>query len=107
MVQSLKRGRIVDDPMSHSITEGLHGGVEKELITFPYIQKYCEDVLLVSEKEIRESIVEFIEYHHLICEGAGAVGLAALKKYRKLFKDKNVGIIISRGNLDLKDLKSI
>ncbi len=106
MFESLKQGCIVDVPMKHSIAEGLHGGVEKGSITFPYIQKYCENVLLVSEKEIKDTIVELIQRHHIICEGAGAVGLAALKRYRMLFKEKKVGIIISGGNLDLTDLKS-
>ena len=49
MVESLTVGEIVDVPMEESIAEGLHGGVEKGSITFPYIQEHCEEVLLVSD----------------------------------------------------------
>ncbi|MHA1803611.1 MAG: threonine ammonia-lyase [Promethearchaeota archaeon] len=104
MHASFKEGKIVDIPMRESIAEGLHGSIEKNSITFPYILKYCADILLVSEQEIKDAIITFLKYHHQICEGAGAVGLAALKRYSSLFKGKNIGVIISGGNLDFSDL---
>lgn len=107
MVESLKQGKIVDIPMEESIAEGLHGGVEKDSITFEYIQKLMDEVLLVSEEEIKESIVEFLEHHHKLCEGAGAVGLAAIKRYKEKFTGKKIAIIISGANFDLEDLKKI
>ncbi|MHA1725681.1 MAG: hypothetical protein ACTSXH_12750 [Promethearchaeota archaeon] len=49
-------------------------------------------------------MLTFLKYHHQTYEGAGAVGLAALKRHSSLFKGKNIGIIISGGNLDYSDL---
>jgi len=40
----------------------------------------------------------------IIVEPSSAVTLAAVKNNPKLFKDKNVGIIISGGNIDLNQL---
>ncbi len=105
MLESLKQGQIVDVPMEETIADGLHGGVEKGSITFPYIQRLCEEVLLVSEREIKKAILEFMEYHHLICEGAGAVGLAAVKRYREKFVNRKVAIVISGANIDLRTIK--
>ncbi len=107
MYESFKQGKIVDVPMEESIAEGLYGGIEKGSITFPYIMKYCKDILLVSEKEIKEAIITFLKYHHQECEGAAAVGLAALSRYSELFKGKEVGVVITGGNLDYSDLLKI
>jgi len=105
MHESLKRGKIVNVPMSDSIAEGLHGGIEQGSISFPIVQKYCEDILLVSEQEIIGAILTFLEHHHQICEGAAAVGLAALLRYSELFRGHSVGVIVSGGNLDYHQLK--
>ena len=107
MVESLKQGEIVDVPMSHSIAEGLHGGVEKGSITFPILQHYIEDVLLVSEQEIGDAIVDLIREHHQICEGAGAVGLAAIGRYKELFIQKTGVVVISGGNINYDLLQSL
>lgn len=107
MVESLKAGRVVDIPMLPSIAEGLHGGVEKNTITFPYIQRFCEDVLLVSEDQIKTAIGDLMNYAHQIVEGAGAVGIAAVRRYREKFEGHHVAIIISGGNLDLRELREV
>ncbi len=104
---SLKEGKIVDVPLHDSIAEGLHGSIEEGSITFPYVQEYCKDVLLVSELEIKEAIISFLKHHHQIYEGAAAVGLAALLKYPELFKGHTIGVIISGGNLDFTELKNL
>ena len=40
----------------------------------------------------------------IICEPSCAVPLAAVLKTKKTFKNKNVGIILTGGNVDLKNL---
>ncbi|MHA1727376.1 MAG: threonine ammonia-lyase [Promethearchaeota archaeon] len=110
MSESLKQGKIVkigDINLKHSIAEGLHGGIEKGSITFPYLQEFCEDILLVNEKEIKHAIIEFLTHHHQICEGASAVGLAALYRYKKLFKNHKIGVVITGANLDFAELKKL
>jgi threonine dehydratase len=107
MAESLKQGKIVDVPMEDSIAEGLFGGVEKNSITFEPIKKFVKDILLVSEQEIRDAIRDLIAQHHQIAEGAGAVGLAAILRYKKQFKDKKVAVVVSGGNIDLKLIREI
>jgi threonine dehydratase len=107
MVESLRHGMIVDVPMEHSIAEGLHGGVEKGAITFPIIQQYVDDVILVSEEEIKKAILDLIKYHHQIAEGSGAVVAAAILKFTEKWRSKKVVGVISGGNLDIEVLKSL
>lgn len=108
MYQSVIEKKIVAVPMEHSIAEGLHGGIEENSITLEPILKYCDGILLVSEEEIRIAIYEYLQYHNKICEGAGAVGIAALKRYSDTFKQfNNIAIVISGSNIDFPLLKEI
>jgi threonine dehydratase len=40
-----------------------------------------------------------------VVEGAGAVGAAAIMEYPERFKGKNVGVVVSGGNIDGELLK--
>ncbi|MFX0102965.1 MAG: threonine/serine dehydratase [Candidatus Hodarchaeota archaeon] len=105
--ESLKQGKIVDIHLEDSIAEGLHGGIEKGSITFDYVKKYCEEILLVNEQEIKDAMVEFNQQHNMVCEGAGAVGLAAIKRYNEFFKGKKIVIVVTGANLDVKEMKDL
>ncbi|MHA1616350.1 MAG: threonine ammonia-lyase [Candidatus Njordarchaeales archaeon] len=98
--ESLRKGKIVEVPLKPSIAEGLHGNLEKGSITFDFIRKYVDDVLLVSEEEIKIAIKELYETEGIIAEGAAAVTLAALKRYQELFRGRKVCLVISGGNID-------
>ena len=55
----------------------------------------------------KKAIKLFLKHHHQITEGSGAVGLAALLKYKNKFKKHKVAVVITGGNLDIKELKKI
>ena len=76
-------------------------------LTLPIIRELVDDILLVSEEEIEEAVRLLLEMEKTVVEGAGAVGLAALLKYRNRFVGRKVGIIISGGNIDLPILAEI
>ncbi len=62
---------------SDSIAEGLAGEIAHDSITLPLIQQYADDIILVSEEEIRAAIRHcWVNYQEVI-EGSAAVGLAA------------------------------
>jgi threonine dehydratase len=103
---SLKAGRILDIPLKDSIAEGLHGGIDHGSITFELCKLLDEDIL-VEEETIREAMRFMILKHREIVEGAGAVGIAALMEQPKRFKGKKIGVIISGGNLDEREIKEL
>jgi threonine dehydratase len=45
--------------------------------------------------------------NHMLVEGAGAVGPAAILEYPERFENKKTGVVISGGNLDLNILKKV
>ena len=69
-------------------------------LTVPLIRERVNDVLLVSEGDIEQAILMLLEIEKTVVEGAGAVGLAALMKHRARFAGREVGLILSGGNIE-------
>lgn len=75
-------------------------------MTFPIVQEYVDDIVLVNDEEISEAILMMLERAKIMCEGAGAVGVAALLHKRVEPVGKTV-ILISGGNIDVHTLSII
>ena len=61
----------------------------------------------MSDSSIEQAIAMLALTEKVVVEGAGAVGLAAIIENQKIFKNKNVGIILCGGNIDSKIISSI
>ena len=74
-------------------------------LTFPYISKYVDEFVVVSEDEIAIAIAVLAQRAKCVVEGAGASTLAAVlfKKF-KYEKGENIVCILSGGNITLKRL---
>ncbi len=77
------------------------------VIAHELIAQHVKDIVLVDEGEIEQAIVMLLEIEKTLVEGAGAVGLAALLKYKERFAGKKVGLVLCGGNLDPLLLASI
>ncbi len=97
--QSLTAGHIVEIVQPDTIADGLRTP-KPGVLTFPLIQKLVEDVILVTEDEIRAAVKFILLRMKILTEPSGAVAAAAVLA-GKLPKDaKRVGIVISGGNVD-------
>lgn len=97
--QSVRKGERVEIPPSETIADGLRSPTPGKL-TFPIIQRLVEDVLLVTEDEIRQAVQFCFTRMKMVVEPSGAVSVAAAL-FGKLPKDvKRVGVIVSGGNMD-------
>ena len=76
-------------------------------ITFPINKKNLSGGLVVSDKEVKESITYLAENLKIICEPGGAVAASALLNNKIDFENKNIIVMISGGNLDVKLLENI
>ena len=85
-----------------TIADGLRTSLGS--ITFPIILKYVNQIITVKEQTIVEMMKLFWESTKLIIEPSSAVCLAAIYENRNDFKNKEIGIIISGGNVDLEKL---
>jgi threonine dehydratase len=71
------------------------------------VQEYVDDVILLSEEEIAEGMAFALNKDHLIVEGAGAAGIAALLARKVRDIRGKVVVHISGGNVDIPLLLKI
>ena len=103
---SFRSGSRVEIPTPQTIADGLRAQ-RPGAITFPIIQKNVEDIVLVSDSEIRETMKFLLTRMKMLVEPSGAVPAAAILN-RKLPKGLGkVGAIVSGGNVDLEFLQSL
>jgi len=95
----LKAGHLGLIPDQSSIADGIAGNIDLQTITFPLIQKYVDDMVLVSENEIRSAMDYLRDREKLVAEGAGAAAFAALL-YRKVDVHGPAVALITGGNVD-------
>jgi threonine dehydratase len=90
---------MVTVPDLPSIADGIAGNIDLSTITFPLIQKYVDDVVLVSEAEIQSSLNRLLLSEKLLVEGSAAAGFAALEHGVDI--NGPVVAIMTGGNADL------
>jgi threonine dehydratase len=98
---SRQRGEITDIGMSASIADGLRASHPGSL-TFPVVQRYVDEIVLVSENEIREACRYLLAVRKQAVEPSGAVSVAAA-----LRGGGKAVALISGGNIDLDDLRGV
>ncbi|WHQ36532.1 threonine ammonia-lyase [Spiroplasma sp. SV19] len=76
-------------------------------ITFSILNKYVDDVILVSEAEIAETILFLFENCKIVAEGAGAVTTAAMLFNKLNVKNKKIVCVLSGGNIDVTTFLNI
>jgi threonine dehydratase len=103
---SLRAGARIEIPPPQTIADGLRAQ-KPGAVTFPIIQERVEDILLVSDGEIREAARFFLTRMKMLVEPSGAVPAAALLNRKLPGGLKKVGAIISGGNVDLEFLQSL
>ncbi len=103
---SFKAGRRVELHNIQTIADGLRTASPGEL-TFPIVQRYVEDVLLVSEREIAQAVVFLLERCKILVEPSGAVTVAAAMFEKVPSKNKKVVAVLSGGNIDKQRLTEI
>ncbi|MGQ9619132.1 MAG: threonine/serine dehydratase [Candidatus Aminicenantia bacterium] len=105
MWESIKAGKIVETDTKKTLSDATAGGIEKDSITFEICKKYVDDFFLVNEKEIEEAIYLIFKNNKKIVEGAGALPVATLIKYKNEFRNKRVVLVLSGSNIDPDFLK--
>lgn len=100
--RSFKEGVLIPSLKPNTIADGLLTSLSS--LTFQIIKDNVDDILTVKEETIVEAMRLIWERMKIIIEPSSAVPLAAIMENKYKFKDKNVGLIISGGNVDLQNL---
>ena len=107
MAESFRAGRLISCPASRSIADGIAVKRPGEL-TFEYVRRYVDDVVTVSEEQIRVAIVRLAETGKSVAEGAAAAAFAAVAGRRiPDLAGRQVMIVLSGANIDMALLSRI
>ncbi|MEO8132105.1 MAG: pyridoxal-phosphate dependent enzyme, partial [Bryobacteraceae bacterium] len=103
---SLKAGKRVEISPPSTIADGLRAQIPGEM-TFPIMQRLVDEIVLVSEDEIRGALKFLLTRLKILTEPSGAVSAAPVL-FRKLQPGlKRVGVVLSGGNVDYELLASL
>lgn len=76
-------------------------------LTFPALLDGLADFITVTDAQIADSLRAILSLTHNLVEGAGAMGLAAVRVLRDRLAGQRVGIVFCGGNLDTAVLRRI
>jgi threonine dehydratase len=106
VARSFETGKWVEFERMDTWAEGMATRVPAEM-TLNIMRELMDDVILVSDDELRHGVYQILKHTHNLAEGAGAATFAAAYKCRDRFRDKKVVGVLSGGNLDLAELPQI
>ncbi|MFN5169758.1 MAG: pyridoxal-phosphate dependent enzyme [Cyclobacteriaceae bacterium] len=99
--RSMQSGKI-EPAQSQTIADGLLTTLGDK--TFPLIRQHVREIITVTDDEIIAAMRLVYERLKIVIEPSCPVPFAAVLKQREKFQGRNVGIILSGGNVDLEKL---
>ena len=106
MKAALANGAPAQIPPATSIADGI--AVRAVGATpFELVKSYVDEIVTVSEREIANAVLLLLEIEKTVAEGAAAVPLAALINKKLSLAKKNIGLIVSGGNIDMNLISRI
>ena len=106
MKAALEKGAPAKLPAATTIADGI--AVRAVGATpFELVKKFVDEIVTVSEGEIANAVLLLLEIEKTVAEGAAAVPLAALVNKKVSLAGKNVGLIVSGGNIDMNLISRI
>jgi threonine dehydratase len=76
-------------------------------ITRRIVTALVDEIVTVPDTTVEEAMNLLLEIEKVVVEGAGAAGIAALIEYPERLADREVGVVLSGGNIDPRLLASV
>jgi threonine dehydratase len=76
-------------------------------LTFPALREGLKDFVTVTDAEIADAMRLLLRTTHTLVEGAGAAGLAGVRRLAERLAGRRVGIVLSGGNVDEVTLRRV
>jgi threonine dehydratase len=100
VIPSLEAGHPVESPFKPTIADGIAVKRPGEL-TLPIIRDLVDEVVTVSEEEFAAGVFHCVQNAHIVVEGAGAAGVAALLAKKVAVSGNEVVCpVLAGGNID-------
>lgn len=100
---SLQKGIITGISGTSTIADGLRTSQPGDL-TFPILREHLDELILVSEVEIKEAFQFLLERTKQLVEPSGVTALAAVMAGKAGMANKKTVVVLSGGNIDLQQI---
>jgi len=90
------------DTLAEGIAVKAPGRIPTEIV-----RRLVDEIMLVTEDQFERAVSMLISIEKTVVEGAGAAGLAAMLSAPERFAGKNVGLILTGGNIDTRLIASV
>jgi threonine dehydratase len=104
MYESWEKGELATIKESKTIADGLSVRRPGD-ITFSYVRRYVDDIVLVSDEEILAATRQLLRKEHVLAEPSGAASVAGFLK-TKSRSGKSVAVV-SGGNVSKEVLQKV
>jgi threonine dehydratase len=94
-------------PIAPTLADGVAGNIERDSITWKMCRQLVDEVVLVGEEQIADAMRWAAEVHHLVIEGSGALGIAALRARLGGLAGRRVAVVLTGRNVDAATLKAV
>ncbi|HEX7709413.1 MAG TPA: threonine ammonia-lyase [Sphingomonadaceae bacterium] len=75
--------------------------------TSKVLAELLDEIVLVDEAAMERAVALLLQIEKTVAEGAGAAGLAAVLTYPEKFAGRNVGLVLTGGNIDTRLLANV
>jgi len=106
MYQSCRLEEITPVEVTGTLAEGIAVG-QPCARTFEIIRRRVARIVTVGERDIARAMLELLEHHKLVAEGAGATPVAAVEGLCEQWRGRTVCLVISGGNADVTTLNNV
>ena len=106
MSDSINQNKIIELKKIDNFVDGVSIKKIGE-IPFKICKEHLDDLIIVPEGKICQTILELYNKDGIVVEPAGAIGISALEIYEKDISDKNIGVLICGGNNDITRMAEI
>jgi threonine dehydratase len=94
-------------PIAPTLADGVAGNIERDSITWKMCRQLVDEVVLVDEEQIAEAMRWAIEVHHLVMEGSGALGIAALRAGLGGIEGRRAAVVVTGRNVDSDTVREV
>jgi len=94
-------------PIAPTLADGVAGNIERDSITWKMCRQLVDEVALVDEEQIADAMRWALETHHLVLEGSGALGIAALRAGLGGLAERRVAVVLTGRNVDAQTMRAV
>jgi threonine dehydratase len=102
-----REGRMTPIEVGPTIADGISGNVDPKTITWPFVRDLVTAVASVPEGALRRAVRDLAAEEHVIAEGAGVAGVAAVAGGYAELGGRRTAVVLSGANIDVERLAEL